>query len=73
MNQDIHGPDVNERHERNKRAIAYLERLKARDEQHDAEKPGALTLILTWTGGIGIGFALWWAGHQLFNAFTSTL
>lgn len=45
MNQDIHGPDVNERHERNKRAIAYLERLKARDEQHDAEKPGALTMI----------------------------
>lgn len=73
MNQDIHGPDVNERHERNKRAIAYLERLKARDEQREDERASAMTMIITWTTGIVIGLALWWAGHQLFKAFTSTL
>ena len=38
MNDSIHGPDANERHERNKRALAYLDALKHRDEELDRER-----------------------------------
>lgn len=37
MNDSIHGPDANERHERNKRALAYLDALKHRDEELERE------------------------------------
>lgn len=37
MNDSIHGPDVNERHERNKKALAYLDALKHRDEELERE------------------------------------
>jgi len=38
MNDSIHGPDVNERHERNKKALAYLDALKHRDEENEQER-----------------------------------
>lgn len=37
MNDSIHGPDANERHERNKKALAYLDVLKRRDEENERE------------------------------------
>ena len=37
MNDSIHGPDANERHERNKKAFAYLDALKHRDEENEQE------------------------------------
>lgn len=38
MNDSIHGPDANERHERNKRALAYLDALKHRDDEFERER-----------------------------------
>ncbi len=38
MNDSIHGPDANERHERNKKALAYLDALKHRDAELELER-----------------------------------
>ena len=35
MSDNIHGPDANERHERNKKALRYLSDLEKRDEQNE--------------------------------------
>ena len=34
---DIHGPDANERHERNKKALRYIDSVKDRDEKLERE------------------------------------
>ena len=38
MSDSIHGPDANERHERNKKALAYLDALKHRDAELERER-----------------------------------
>ena len=38
MSDNIHGPDVNERHERNKKALRYLDSVKDRDEKLEQER-----------------------------------
>ena len=37
MNDSIHDSSANERHERNKKALAYLDALKHRDEGNEQE------------------------------------
>jgi len=38
MNDSIHDSSANERHERNKKALAYLDALKHRDEELERER-----------------------------------
>ena len=69
MNDSIHGPDANERHERNKKALAYLDALKRRDEENEQEWKkqwqarglGCLCILI-------LNCAIWYAVYSIVKA-----
>lgn len=66
---DIHGPDANERHERNKRAMAYLDMAEKRDaeleeqwkEQWRARGLGCLCILV-------LNSAIWYLAYTVCKA-----
>jgi hypothetical protein len=69
MNDSIHDSSANERHERNKRALAYLDALKRRDGELELERKEQLQ-----SRGLGcvciliLNAAIWYAIYCIAKA-----
>lgn len=73
MNNEIHDDETNKLHRRNIRALAYLDRLKADDEDRERDKGGALERVSCCAAIILINAVLWWSVYQIVTAFQSSL
>lgn len=68
MNDDIHGKEAAELHERNKRAMSYLDKLAQRDEDECATPTqkvcGCIALL-------AFNLVFWWAVYTVIKAIST--
>ena len=68
MNDDIHGPEANELHERNKRAMSYLDKLAQRNEYERATPLQWLTFLILL---VAFNLVFWWAVYTVCKAIAT--